>query len=195
MMSQRVLLVLVLIAVCFGALAFTFRRTSREVPVDVTLDLYTHIAPSLIPGAGDGLFASKVFREGEVVGHLGGRFISRSELTDCEYVAQLADCALSSVRPFSFIDARSNGGHVAKINFAPRTINNQSTHFQNVRITDGCEAPFISFVASRDIANNEELLTSYGVSYNYQFMELAPIRSYFCGLAMIDCAKHFEFEP
>lgn len=164
---------------------------------NVILDQRTVIAPSKIPGSGFGLFARVAIKEGEVIGELGGQLLAEPDpLNPSAYLAGLPDCAVATLQPYRYLDSKEHGGHVSRSNFAPRAINGKETNFQNARIHRICEAPYVVFVATKDIAPGVEIWTSYGPHYDYErFMHAPAVKDFFCGLAGVDCKEKYEFEP
>lgn len=160
------------------------------------LDARTVIAPSAIPGSGSGLFARVRIKAGEVIGELGGQLIDEPDLANpSAYLAGLSDCAFMHVPPYRYLDSKEFGGHVSRANFAPRTINGRETGFQNAALERLCEAPYVVFVATKDIEPGQEIWASYGPHYNYErFMYLPAVRDFFCGLINMDCRQNYEFE-
>lgn len=164
---------------------------------NVILDQRTVIAPSKIPGSGFGLFARVAIKEGEVIGELGGQLLAEPDpLNPSAYLAGLPDCAVAALQPYRYLDSKDHGGHVSRSNFAPRAINGKETNFQNARIHRICEAPYVVFVATKDIAPGAEIWASYGPHYDYErFMHAPAVRDFFCGLAGVDCREKYDFEP
>jgi SET domain-containing protein len=169
---------------------------SRIVPVDLTYESRTAIRPSEVPGAGNGLFAVRYIAQGEVIGELGGRLIDDDDpAAGNHYTAALSACAMDLVPPYTRLDSVEHGGHVSRINFAPRTINGVPTHLQSAAIEQRCGPPYVVFVALRDIHPGEEILASYGPDYDYGFMQRPDVRAYFCEAVQVDCSEDFAFEP
>jgi hypothetical protein len=195
--ASRVLLAAVIgfsIAVAV-ACAVVFR--TRAFAGDAALDEKTYVAPSLIPGAGDGLFAAHALEKGEVIAEMGGELVfeSRYPAPQRGYLFKPPACARSDVWPFDALDGRERGGHAAKVNFAPKRINGVDTHFQNVIGREMCRRPYIRYEALRDIGQGEELLADYGPDYDYDFMVLKPVQQHFCARLGIDCSERFEWTP
>jgi SET domain-containing protein len=164
---------------------------------DPTLDDKTYVAPSLIPGAGNGLFAARNIQKGEVIAEMGGQLVFYQQIPPDQrgYLFRAPLCAHSDLWPFDAIDGRVHGGRASKINFAPRLINDRETHLQNARGWAMCRRPYVLFTAERDIAVGEEILASYGPHYNYDFMKIPAVQDYFCRQTGIDCSAEFRFEP
>jgi hypothetical protein len=163
---------------------------------DPAYEAQTEIRLSLIPGAGNGLFARVPITAGEVVGELGGRLVVDSDpVHGFAYLAALEACALPVAEPYRYLDARQHGGHVSRINFAPHRINGTVTGLQNTELEQLCEHPWVIFTATRDIEAGEELLASYGDEYDYDFMWRPEVQAYFCERAAIDCSGGFSFDP
>ena len=187
---------------CVLVVLLVDRRWSRPgpgpvVPPDASYDRRTAVRPSLIPGAGDGLFVVEPIASGDVVGELGGQLIASDAGTaDNHYLVTLHECALEHTHPYTLLDSRELGGPVKRINFAPRTINGTETRLQNAAIEARCEPPYVVFVALRDLHPGEEILSSYGSEYDYErFMYIPDVRRHFCERTSMDCSVAYAFEP
>ncbi len=170
-------------------------NSARVIVPDKKYDSLTVVKASLIPGAGNGLFAAVKIKKDAVIGEYGGRLISEQEYPkDNEYVAELLECAWKDAYPYRYIDGKDHGGKVTKINFAPSKINRIETHFQNAAIKQLCQRPYFVYVAIRDIEPGAEIWASYGPNYDYyKFMHLPKVRDYFCALIKTDCRKNFVY--
>ena len=168
----------------------------RILAPDPDLEKQTEIRPSLIPGAGNGLFALVKIKEGQTIGTYGGRLLKEGEYPKGNvYIATIKECAYKSSGDFRYIDGKDTPSHVTRINFAPSKINGTWTKLQNARIKQLCKSPYFVFVAVRDIEPGEEIMSSYGPSYNYErFMNIKPVQSFFCEKAKIDCAQGFTYD-
>jgi hypothetical protein len=195
--ASRVLLgaVVVLSVAMVAACAVLFRP--RAFAPDAALDEKTYVAPSLIPGAGDGLFAAHALKKGEVIAEMGGQLVFESTFPPDKrgYLFKPPACARSDVWPYDAFDGRERGGHAAKVNFAPKRINGVDTSFQNVIGREMCRRPYVRYEALRDIEKGEELLVGYGPDYDYDFMALEPVQQHFCARLGIDCSERFEWAP
>ena len=160
------------------------------------LDTRTVIAPSRIPKSGFGLFAREAIKQGEIIGELGGQLVEAPDLENpSAYLAGLPDCAFMKIPPYRYLDSKENGGNVSRANFAPSSINGKETGFQNAKIERVCDAPYVVFVATKDIEPGAEIWASYGPHYYYErFMYDPVVRDFFCGLIGIDCREKYEFE-
>jgi len=160
------------------------------------LEKRTVIKPSMIPNAGNGLFAVVRFKKGEVIGELGGRLVHEEEDTSGNhYIAGILECAWEETYPYTRLDAREFGGNVSRINFAPSKINGIETNFQNAEIRRLCIYPYFVFAALRDIEPGEEIWASYGPSYDYdRFMNERDVRGFFCGLLNVNCSEDYRYE-
>lgn len=188
-----------LIALAIGFPAFADEAPVKLVPVlkiNRDLDKRTAIKPSMIPNAGDGLFASVLIREGEVIGELGGRLMTPEDsITGRHYLASIPECAWKETQPYRYLDSKDYGGNVSRINFAPSNINGIETHFQNAGIRQLCVYPYFVFVALRDIEPGAEIWTSYGPHYEYdRFMREPSVRDFFCTLLDITCGENYSYE-
>jgi SET domain-containing protein len=159
----------------------TILKTNKEY------DKRTVIKKSLIPNAGNGLFAVVKIIKGEVIGELGGLLVTEQDYPHGNhYMAAIPECAWKNAQPYKYID----------INFAPREINGVDTHFQNAAIKQICRSPYFTFVALKEIEPGQEIWSSYGPHYEYDnFMKSPEIRDFFCGLLKIDCHNKFVYAP
>ncbi|MCU0701251.1 MAG: hypothetical protein MUC96_32475 [Myxococcaceae bacterium] len=192
---RRILAVLVVIGLVYGALYLGFREPVRTLPVDAALEARTEARPSQIPGAGLGLYAKVPIGKGDVIGHYGGRLKKGPDVKDSSYVVLLEPCAMETLAPYRYVDGSEFGGQVTRINFAPRLVNGVETHFQNAAIDTICEPPFVLFRAIADIPAGAEIFSSYGQKYHYDFMAFPSVQGWFCQAAKVDCSKGFSFEP
>jgi len=175
-------------------------KPPRLVPVlkiDDELDKRTVIKPSMIPGAGNGLYAGVAIKQGEVIGMLGGQLRSDEDYPPGNYyLASIPECAWEETKPYKYLDAKYFGANVSRINFAPRQINGLDTGFQNAELRQLCDYPYVIFVALRDIEPGREIWSSYGPHYPYnQFMYEPAVKEFFCNQAKIDCRENYFFEP
>jgi len=135
------------------------------------------IAPSTIPGAGNGVFATDAIPAEADLGGYEGRYITEAEwlaLAEkgrAEYVMSLPECAYPAIQPYKFIDGREGSIH-SRINYAP-------VAFQNAEIRFFCEPPYARIVTLRRIEKGEELFIDYGPDYDYSFMKKPQIKEYF----------------
>ena len=174
--------------------SYTPPRCPSQVKINKELDKRTVIKKSLIPGAGNGLFALVRIKKGEVIGHLGGRLLEEFPQGN-HYVGALIECAQKEAHPYKYVDSKDNGANASRINFAPSKINGIDTHFQNAGIKRLCKPPYFEFVALKDIAAGEEIWSSYGPNYDYErFMRIPEVRDFFCGLIKTDCREKFTYE-
>src|SRR5687767_12185962 len=67
-------------------------KPGRLLKINKELDKRTAIKKSLIPGAGNGLFAVVRIKKGEVIGQLGGRLLEEFPQGN-HYVGALIECA------------------------------------------------------------------------------------------------------
>jgi len=175
--------------------AWLFR--TRVFTGDPALDEKTYVAPSRIPGAGNGLFAARNLAKGEIIAEMGGRLVVESRIPRARrgYLFAAPACARRDLWPYDALDGTVHGGRASKINFAPRTINGKETGFQNAKGWTLCRRPYVYFAAEREIAKDEEILTTYGPIYDYDFMAFPAVRDHFCRLAGADCTTRFDWEP
>jgi hypothetical protein len=176
-----------------AACAWVFR--SRVFLPDASLDRLTTVAPSLIPGAGNGLFAAVDLEPGDMFAEMGGQLVVERFTKERGYLFRVPECGRADVWPYDSIDGTVFGGHGSKVNFAPSRINGVETHFQNARGVYVCERPYWVFKATEHIAKGSEILASYGKDYTYDFMEYESVRKHFCDVAKVDCSQGFQFDP
>ncbi len=198
-MKQTITLVLVLFfAGGFSSLgAETSGKMVPVLKINQELDKRTVIKPSIIPGAGNGLFAVVAIKKGEVIGELGGRLVRDEDYpVGNHYLASIPKCAWEETKPYKYLDSKDYGGHVSRTNFAPSKINGIDTNFQNAEMGQLCKYPYFVFIALKDIAPRTEIWSSYGPHYDYdKFMYEPAVRDFFCGRLKIDCRKEYTFEP
>ena len=172
-------------------------RLVHVLKIDEDLDKRTVIKPSLIPGAGDGLYAAVAIKQGDVIGMLGGQLRTDEDYPAGNYyLASIPECAWEETKPYKYLDSKHFGAHVSRINFAPRSINGVETNFQNAALRQICNYPYVVFVALQDIETGKEIWASYGPHYHYDaFMYEPAVREFFCNQAKIDCRESYVFEP
>ena len=135
------------------------------------------IRKSLIPGAGNGLFAKTEIPAQVVLGQYGGEMLSQSmydaliPTNSTEYVMLLHPCALKNSAGIMAIDGK-NGNIFSRINYAPE-------EFQNVTYVHLCEPPYTQIRTMRKILKDEELYMDYGGAYDYSFMEFPEVKKFF----------------
>lgn len=177
-------------------------RSAEKPPQQVALlkinkayDKRTAVKKSLIPNAGNGLFAVTKIKKGEVIGELGGRLVTENDYpAGNHYIASIAECAWKESHPYKFLDSREYGANVSRINFAPSKINGIETHFQNAKTKQLCKRPYFVFVAVKDIEPGEEIWSTYGANYDYdRFMNAPEVRDFFCGRLKIDCREKYTY--
>ena len=168
---------------------------ARLIKVNKEYDKRTVVKKSLIPGAGNGLFAVVKIKKEEVIGELGGRLIPDNDpARGNHYIASIPECAWQETHPYKYIDSKENGANVSRINFAPSKINDKDTNFQNGAIKQLCQRPYFIFVALKDIEPGTEIWSSYGPHYEYDtFMKIAEVRDFFCGQLKIDCREKYTY--
>ncbi len=135
------------------------------------------IKKSMIPGAGNGVFAKVDFPKDETLGPYTGRFISEEEhiqlsiKNEWQYLMGLDDCVTKHSNGYKVIDGRE-GSVMTIINYAPK-------EFQNVKYHKICEPPFVQIVTIRPVKAGEELYVDYGPDYIYEFMEYPEVKKHF----------------
>lgn len=154
------------------------------------------IKPSLIPGAGMGLFAAKDIPKEKMITHYEGKKITRKEYNALHeksehwYVFTMPECANQPNYPY--LDGNRNH-YGSKVNFAPSEINGKPTNIQNVYFLKHCEEPYVRLYAKRNIKKGEELYVSYGGIYNYHFMKFTEVQDFFLKKAGITLKPDEKF--
>lgn len=147
------------------------------------------IKKSLIPGAGEGLFAKVDILKNTQIGIYVGKKITRDEYSVLyknkkhHYVFLIKECAKETKTPY--IDG-DRTHFVSKVNFGPSTIYGIDAYIQNVRFKRYCKEPYVRLFASRDIKKGEELYVSYGDIYEYDFMEKKEVQDFFLKISGIE---------
>ena len=200
-MTKSSIAIAVLFALMFGRGTFALFADEpvKLVPVlkiNKEYDERTVVKPSTIPNAGNGLFALKPIRKGEIIGELGGRLVTAEDYPPGNhYLASIPQCAWEETYPYKYLDSQDFGGNVSRTNFAPSRINGLETHFQNAGIRQLCDYPYFVFVALQDIEPGAEIWASYGPRYDYDGFMLEPeVRDFFCGLINVDCQSTYSYE-
>jgi hypothetical protein len=193
-------LLFICIATVDGVRGAEEEKPPRLVPIlkiDEDLDKRTVIKPSVIPGAGNGLYAAVAIKQGDVIGMLGGQLRTDEDYPAGNYyLASIPECAWGETKPYKYLDSKYFGAHVSRINFAPKKINGVETGFQNAALRQMCNYPYVIFVALQDIEPGKEIWASYGPHYHYDaFMYEPAVREFFCSQAKIDCRENYSFEP
>jgi SET domain-containing protein len=172
--ASLALLALLLVAVAVHRAAERLEGTPARIE---TLDDPVEVRPSLIPGAGLGLFARRDLAAGERLGGYDGALIDQRELEslrrrgEWQYVFILHECSFPHVKERRWLDGR-RGSRFSRMNYAP-------WQRQNVEFVNTCQAPYVAVQAIRNIREGEELYVDYGPRYDYSFMELPEVKRYF----------------
>lgn len=177
----------------------TTKSLAEQAPllkINKEYDKRTVVKKSLIPGAGNGLFAVVKIKKGEVIGELGGRLVTENGYPKGNhYIASIPECAWRETQPYKYLDSKDNGANVSRINFAPSKINGIETNFQNGATKQLCHHPYFVFVAVKNIEPGAEIWSTYGPHYEYdRFMKIPEVRDFFCGLLKIDCRAKYTYE-
>lgn len=155
------------------------------------------VRQSLIPGAGEGLFAKVDIPDGTYIGSYAGRLVTPEEsdamqgTKEGEYLFFLPACANDEAHDSIAGDMED---YISKVNYAPATINRQPTYLQNVTFENFCEPPYVRLFAMRKIDANEELYVDYGPDYNYDFMEFPAVQEHLLRVTGISKAAEFTWE-
>ncbi|HEY3151993.1 MAG TPA: SET domain-containing protein-lysine N-methyltransferase [Candidatus Binatia bacterium] len=200
-MKTRLLILMLNFTVIFiasGSLLPSDNASGEQVGVlkiNREYDKRTMIKKSLIPNGGNGLFAAVKIKKGEVIGELGGRLVAdNDESLGNHYIASIPKCAWKESHPYKYIDSKSYGANVSRINFAPSKINGIDTNFQNAAVKQLCTHPYFVFLALKDIEPGAEIWASYGPHYEYdKFMGAPEVRDFFCSLLKLDCREKFTY--
>ena len=130
------------------------------------------VKPSAISGAGKGLFAQDkirpkpednskiVFHKGDKIAAYGGEILNKAEL-DRRYPGDTMAQYVLQVNKNKYIDARNTKAGVARYANDPRG----SGKTANAKLKAAPAADKGKLEASRNIHENEEILTSYGPEY------------------------------
>ncbi len=171
----------------------TPRRELKTKPHPEMVEIRT----SLIPGAGQGLFAKVDIPAGTFIGPYSGRYVTPEEsdamqdTKEGEYLFFLPECA--GLDMYDSI-AGDMDDYVSKVNYAPAIINRQPTRLQNVSFQNACTEPYVRLFATRNIRADEELYVDYGPDYDYAFMEIPAVQDYFLQVTGIEREETFLWE-
>jgi SET domain-containing protein len=195
-MKKPLHFLIVFLTVCLVSSSFVLpAERALLVKINKEYDQRTVIKKSMIPGAGNGLFAVVKIKKGEVIGELGGRLIPDNDPSrGNHYIASIPECAWQETHPYKYLDSKDYGANVSRINFAPSKINDKHTNFQNAAIKQLCQRPYVIFVALKDIEPGTEIWSSYGPHYEYdRFMKIPEVRDFFCGLMKMNCREKYTY--
>jgi len=182
-------------------LSFFIISLSAEPPRTRTRETeYVIVKPSLIPKAGEGVFAKKKIPKGMLIGYYIGEFLTMEKARELykknehHYFFGTPECAKKPETPY--IDG-DRDHYVSKVNFAPSKINGQEVDMINVYFKKFCKEPYVRLFALRDIEAGEELYVSYGSDYEYFFMKFPEVIQFFLDKAKIkmENLEEFTFEP
>ncbi len=132
------------------------RHTHRRAPNTKTWTHGVHTAKSLLPNAGDGLFATKHFKKNDHLGEYRGRLLTLAQAASLPNTDYLMGGFGINVH----IDARFTldaPGRYVNDNFDAAAI--------NATFVKDKKAKRATLVATRDIRAGEEIYASYGESY------------------------------
>lgn len=180
------LLVAIAAAACVG-------RTTSEVP---DLEGVPHpemfaVRPSLVPGAGLGLFAVERVPSGTYIGPYTGEYlVPKAAAPDVTYLFQLPECARDETHDRIVGDPEH---YVSKVNFAPDTINGRHTGLLSATFWTYCEEPYVRLFSDRAIAPGEEVYTDYGPDYDYAFMDRPEVQQHFLRVAGVPPSEAFAW--
>jgi hypothetical protein len=182
------LVVSMLAAVCGARTSSTARPDLENVPHPEMFE----VRPSLVPGAGLGLFAIEEIPSGTYIGPYSGDYLAPDvDAPGLTYLFQLPECAHDQTRDRIAGDSEH---YVSKVNFAPSTINGRATGLQSATFWTYCEEPFVRLFSDRAIARDEEVYTDYGPDYDYDFMSRAEVQEHFLRVAGIPAAETFVWD-
>ena len=155
------------------------------------------VRPSLIPGAGEGLFAKEDLPVGTYIGDYTGRYITPEE-TDAEqgthageYIFFIPPCA--KVEKYDAILGDPDH-YISKVNYAPAKINGQKTRLQNVEFDLMCTEPYVRLHTIRPVDKDAELYADYGRDYDYHFMDNPDVQEYLLRAANIEPSEEFTWD-
>lgn len=180
---------------------FLFFPLLSEPPKQPTRETeYVIVKSSLIPNAGEGVFAKKKIPKGMLIGYYLGTYLTMEEARELykknehHYFFGTPECANKPETPY--IDGIRDH-YTSKVNFAPNKINGKEANLINVHFKKFCKEPLVRLFASRDILPGEELYVSYGSDYEYFFMNDPAVRKFFLEKSGIklDSLEDFQFEP
>jgi hypothetical protein len=115
-MTKSSVTIAVLFGLMFGRGTFALfgDEPAKLVPVlkvNKEYDERTVIKTSTIPGAGNGLFALKAIRKGEIIGELEGRLVTAEDYPPGNhYLASIPECAWEETYPYKYLDSKDFGG-------------------------------------------------------------------------------------
>lgn len=161
---------------------------------------YVTVKKSLVPGAGEGVFAKKKISKGMLIGYYLGEFLSMEEArvlykkNEHHYFFGTPECAKKPETPYIDGDREH---YVSKVNFAPAKMNGKEVNFINVYFKKFCQDPYVRLFAARNIEPGEELYVSYGSDYEYFFMKEPDVIQFFLDKAKMkmENIEEFSFDP
>jgi hypothetical protein len=174
---------------------------TAEPPKTQTRDTeFVTVKQSLVPGAGEGVFAKKRIPKGTLIGYYLGTYLSMDEArtlykqNEHHYFFGMPECAKKPETPY--IDGNREH-YVSKVNFAPARMNGTEVYFINVYFKKFCQDPYVRLFAARTIEAGEELYVSYGGDYEYFFMKFPAVIQHFLDKAKMtmENIEDFTFEP
>ena len=175
----------------------TVPTAARKLRANTPHPELVEVRPSLIPGAGQGLFAKVDLPIGTYLGDYTGRYITPDE-TDAEqgthagaYIFFIPPCA--KVEEYDAILGDPEH-YVSKVNYAPAKINGQDTHLQNVRFDLMCNEPYVRLYTIRPVAAHAELYADYGADYDYHFMADPQVQEFLLRTANIEPSEEFTWD-
>jgi hypothetical protein len=179
------------------AVAVGAGTTAAVIATDIPRPELVEVRPSLIPGAGQGLFAKVDIPIGAYIGDYTGRYITPEE-TDAEqgthagaYIFFIPPCA--KVEEYDAILGDPEH-YISKVNYAPAVINGHKTNLQNAQFDLMCEEPYVRLHAIRPIPADAELYADYGEDYDYAFMAFPEVQEYLLRAAHIEPREHFTWD-
>jgi hypothetical protein len=136
------------------------------------------VGPSRIPGAGNGLFATRRWTQGDLVTYYGGYYAS-VDLFECldfadehrSYIVTVPIQYGGGIRDAQIGFRLCDMGRWANSSTAPETQN------LDLLVIPGSNPPAFEMFAKRDIEEGEELLWDYG-----QFMRFPPVAAVECSI-------------
>jgi hypothetical protein len=145
------------------------RRTCLYLPYcfqHVRSELKVYVKPSLIPGAGLGLFAAEDIKNNAIIAHLSGEIISEDEQTrrytdeaTAPYVVQEPGGTLRDGALMRYV------GHYSNTRLGQRKQSIRANTNADIKRCHGQPGVHACIKASKLIRRDEEILTYYGDRY------------------------------
>lgn len=128
------------------------------------LSSHLKVRKSKIKGAGDGLFATKTFRKGKVLGSYDGEYISKKELNKRYPGDTLAEFTIEVGDELFWIDGKNEGNVMKYINDKKGSGKKANVTFVE-RFGRNGAATGVNVVVIRKVKKNKEFYVNYGIKY------------------------------